>query len=176
MDSDDDDGAPTRTVLIAALVVAVGTVAAALAIAVTHRPPVLPTVLASVPAPHAGDPACRDLLAALPERLGDYGRAELAQPAPQGAAAWRGEGDPVVLRCGVDRPDDFVAGAPIQVVGAVQWFAARETDRATWYAVDRPVYLALTLPPGSGPTPIQQLSELVAAAMPAVPISPAPVG
>jgi hypothetical protein len=38
--------------------------------------------------------------------------------------------------------------------------------------VDRPVYVALTLPSGSGPTPIQQISEVIDRAMPAVPINP----
>jgi hypothetical protein len=41
--------------------------------------------------------------------------------------------------------------------------------------VDRPVYVALTLPDGSGPTPIQLISAAVAKAMPAVPVNPAPV-
>ena len=33
--------------------------------------------------------------------------------------------------------------------------AAGHAARSTWFAVDRPVYVALTLPAGSGPTPIQ---------------------
>jgi hypothetical protein len=36
------------------------------------------------------------------------------------------------------------------------------------------VYVALTLPSGSGPTPIQQLSELIDHTIAAVPINPAP--
>jgi hypothetical protein len=51
-----------------------------------------------------------------------------------------------------------------------------QDNRSTWYTVDRPVYVALTLPPGSGPTPIQQLSELIDYTMQAVPISPSPAG
>jgi len=34
----------------------------------------------------------------------------------------------------------------------------------------------LTLPDGSGPTPIQTLSEVIARTMPAMPIRPAPPG
>jgi hypothetical protein len=41
--------------------------------------------------------------------------------------------------------------------------------------VGRPVYVALTLPDGSGPTPIQLLSRAVAQAMPATPVNPGPV-
>ncbi len=168
----DTDG-PPRAALIAALVVAIGTIGVILAIAATrHR--TTPAVIAAVPAPQAQDPACRKLTDALPQRLGDYNRAQVVQPAPVGAAAWQpaGAGDPVVLRCGLERPADFVVGSPIQVVDQVQWFEVSQDQRSTWYTVDREVYVALTLPQGSGPTPIQQLSELIDRLMPAHPINP----
>jgi hypothetical protein len=168
----DTDG-PPRAALIAALVVAIGTIGVILAIAATrHR--TTPAVIAAVPAPQAQDPACRKLTDALPQRLGDYNRAQVVQPAPVGAAAWQpaGAGDPVVLRCGLERPADFVVGSPIQVVDQVQWFEVSQDQRSTWYTVDREVYVALTLPQGSGPTPIQQLSELIDRLMPARPINP----
>jgi hypothetical protein len=170
----DFDG-PPRAMLITALVVAIGVLGVVLAIAAT-RHHANSVAVAAVPAPHAQDPACGKLLEALPERLGDYTRAALVQPAPVAAAAWQpaGTGDPVVLRCGLDRPADFVVGTAIQMVDRVQWFQVSQDQRSTWYAVDRPVYVALTLPPGSGPTPIQQLSELIDRAMPARPISPLP--
>lgn len=170
----DSDG-PPRAALIAALVLAIGSVVVILAIAATrHR--TAPVVVAGVPSPHAQDAACQKLADALPQRLGDYTRAALAQPAPIGAAAWQpeGAGDPVVLRCGLDRPADFVVGSPIQMVDRVQWFQVSQDQRSTWYAVDRPVYVALTLPPGSGATPIQQLSDLIDRIMPARLISPSP--
>src|SRR5262249_27486111 len=136
-------------------------------------------------APQADDAACRALAAALPERLGDYQRAPLAQPAPHGAAAWRSGsgGEPGVLRCGLDRPADFVVGSPIQFVDRGQGVevappqqSAGDAGRSTWYTVDRPVYVALTLPSGSGPTPIQQLSEVIDRTIAAVPIDPARPG
>jgi hypothetical protein len=170
----ESDG-PPRAALIAALVLAIGVVVVILAIAATHHH-TAPVVVTAVPAPHADDAACHKLMDALPQRLGDYSRATLVQPAPVGAAAWQpaGEGDPVILRCGLDRPSDFVVGSPIQQVDRVQWFQVSQDQRSTWYAVDRPVYLALTLPPGSGPTPIQQLSELIDRTMPARPVAPTP--
>jgi Protein of unknown function (DUF3515) len=173
-----DSEGPPRAVLIAALVLAVGVIGVILAIAATRHPPPQPVAIPAVPAPRAQDPACRAVLEALPQRLGDYQRAPIAQPAPPGTAAWRAASDsePVVLRCGLDRPADFAVGSPIQLVDRVQWFEVRQDDRSTWYTVDRPVYAALTLPSGSGPTPIQQLSELIDRTMPAVPISPSPPG
>jgi Protein of unknown function (DUF3515) len=181
-DSDADTG-PPRAAIIAAIALAVVTVGVILAFAATRHSPPQPVAVADFPAPHAGDAACRALAGALPQRLGDYQRAPVAQPAPPGAAAWRSgpDGDPVLLRCGLDRPGDFVVGSPLQVVDRVQWFEVRseqqsagDAGRSTWYAVDRPVYVALTLPAGSGPTPIQQLSEVIDHTVPAVPIAPGP--
>jgi hypothetical protein len=167
----DSDG-PPRALIIAAIGLAVATIGVILVIAATRQAPLPPVALPAVAAPQASNPACGALIQALPERLGDYQRAQLAQPAPEGATAWRaGSGsEPVVLRCGLDRPADFVVGSPIQVVDRVQWFQVA----ATWYTVDRPVYIALTLPAGSGPTPIQELSEVIDRTIAAVPINPAP--
>src|ERR1700723_2066609 len=98
-----DSEGPPRAVLIAALVLAVGVIGVILAIAATrHPPPRCPSPAVSVP--RAQDPACGAVLEALPQRLGDYQRAPIAQPVPPGAAAWRAAsgGEPVVLRCGLD--------------------------------------------------------------------------
>ena len=175
----DADSGPSRAVIIAAVAVGVVAIGVILAVAVTRQPPAGPVAVPAVAAPRSGDPACRALADALPQRLGDYRRAPVAQPAPQGSAAWRSEsdGEPVLLLCGLDRPADFVVGSPIQVVDRVQWFETRSQPQAgatTWYTVDRPVYVALTLPAGSGPTPIQELSEVVDRTMAAVPIDPGP--
>ncbi len=173
-----DTEGPPRAVLIAALVLAIGAIGVVLAIAATRHQSPQPVAIPTVPAPHAQDPACRALLESLPQRLGDYQRAPIVAPAPVGTAVWQAAGatEPVVLRCGLDRPTDFVIGSPIQQVDRVQWFEARQSDQSTWYTVDRPVYVALTLPSGSGPTAIQQLSDLIDHTMPTVPISPSPPG
>jgi len=179
VDSETRDG-PPRALLIAAIVVAVGAVIAILAFAALRQsPPGQDAVaIATVPAPKADSAECRTLLDALPDQLGDYRRAPAADPAPAGAAAWHTtpDGEAVILRCGLDRPAEFVIGSPLQVVDAVQWFEVADQGRSTWFAVDRPVYVALTLPQGSGPTPIQGISEVIAKSLPAKPIDPAPVG
>ena len=171
---------PPRSLLIAAIAVAVAAIVAVLAIAAIRQspPPQQPVPIASVPAPRADSPECGALMGALPEELGDYRRAAAADPAPAGAAAWRAASDaePVILRCGLDRPAEFVVGAPIQVVDAVQWFEVTDEGRTTWFAVDRPVYIALTLPAGSGPTPIQEISDAIARTLAAEPIDPAMPG
>ncbi|SBS71622.1 conserved hypothetical protein [uncultured Mycobacterium sp.] len=169
---------PPRALLIAGVVVGVVSIGAILGIAATRQAPVQPVIIASVPAPKADSSTCKSLLDALPASLGEFHRVAAADPVPQGAAAWRGAADnfPVIMRCGIDRPAEFVVGSPIQMVNAVQWFRLDDpdVDRSTWVTVDRPVYVALTLPTQSGPTPIQTLSDLIARTMPAVPIDPNP--
>ena len=169
---------PPRSLLIAAVAVAVAAIVSVLVIAAVRQLPeqLQPVPIASVPAPKATSPECNALMVALPEQLGDYRRAPAADPAPQSAAAWQvGPDDqPVILRCGLGRPAEFVLGTPIQVVEPVQWIELTDAGRSTWFAVDRPVYIALTLPSGSGPTPIQEISAAIAQTMPATPIDPAP--
>lgn len=172
---DADRDGPPRALLIAALVVAVAAIAVILGIAASRKPLSAPVAISGAPAPHAADAACTSLMNALPEQLGDYRRAAAAEPVPAGAAAWQADQseEPVILRCGLDRPTDFVVGAPLQAVDEVSWFrVAGDDGRSTWFAVDRPVYVALTLPAGSGPTAIQELSEVIASVMPATPFDP----
>ncbi|WP_420753199.1 DUF3515 domain-containing protein [Rhodococcus sp. O3] len=149
---------------------------------IINRNPVLgPLALGPVPAPQAESAECADLLAALPEKLGDYTRAELVEPVPAGTAAWQiADAEPVVLRCGLDRPAEFDAAAALQVVDGVQWFEvsgeAEGIAASTWFAVDRPVYVALTVPNGSGPSPLQEVSAALTESLPPQQIDPAPVG
>jgi hypothetical protein len=175
--------------MIAAIVVSVAAVVSILVFAALRQTPATekPVAIVSVPAPRADSADCRALIDALPERLGDFQRAQAAEPAPPAAAAWRAtpEGEAVILRCGLERPAEFVLGSPLQVVDAVSWFEIGEAGagddvdgdqgRSTWFAVDRPVYIALTLPVGSGPTPIQEISRAIAKALPAKAVDPAPV-
>jgi len=172
--------------IVAALALSAGAIGIVLAIAAGRQTSVAPVAIAAAPAPAARSAECRSLLAALPEALGEFSRAAVAEPAPDGAAAWRdsrGRGgadpaEPVILRCGLQRPAEFVPGTPLQMVDDVGWLRLDDPDtrRSTWVCVDRPVYVALTLPGGSGPTPIQTLSATIAATMPAIPIRPRAAG
>ena len=135
-----------------------------------------PQALGPVPAPAADGPACTALLPALPADIGEFTRSTLVEPAPPATAAWQRPdgGDAVVLRCGLDRPLEFNRASPLQVVNGVQWFEVRDETAATatWFAVDRETYIALTVPDGSGPTPLQAVSDTITAHLPAQPLDP----
>ncbi|WP_280434901.1 DUF3515 domain-containing protein [Nocardia carnea] len=135
-----------------------------------------PLALGPVPAPAADGPACSALLPALPADFGEFTRSTLVEPAPPATAAWQRPdgGEAVVLRCGLDRPLEFNRASPLQVVNGVQWFEVRDDTAATatWFAVDRETYLALTVPDGSGPTPLQAISDTITAELPARPLDP----
>jgi hypothetical protein len=53
----------------------------------------------------------------------------------------------------------------------VQWLQVEQGGSATWYAVDRPVYVALTLPANTGTGPLQAISEAIAKTLPVKPLT-----
>jgi hypothetical protein len=80
------------------------------------------------------------------------------------AYAW-GE-PPIVLVCGVDRPDGFVAGVGLIQIEGVQWYVdTDDPDTTVWTAVDRPVYLQITLPSSVDSAPVTELAAEIAAAL-----------
>lgn len=173
----DTTGAPPRRLIVLAAVLAV-TFAAAVALvalfAPTAQPPATGTLTVPwAPAPQANSPECSALLSALPPEVVSKGakltRRELTQPAPPATMAW-GEPDPIVLRCGVERPLELTPTAQLRVVSGVRWLPVEGEGRSTWYVVDRAVYVALTVPDSAGTGPLQQTSDTVAATLPAVPL------
>jgi hypothetical protein len=145
--------------------------------------PVPPTETGPVPvvpvaAPNADSPYCATLLHGLPATLANGNtplrRQPLVPPAPASTAAWRGSvGDPVVLRCGLERSPELTATSELLEVSGVRWLrVAGIAEAATWYAVDRPVTVALTLPGTVNTGPIQDVSTAIGKAMPAVAVNP----
>ncbi|MFD6221494.1 DUF3515 domain-containing protein [Nocardia asteroides] len=175
-DADADDAStPYSPALIATavalpVILIVGVLVAAF---IALRAPVErePLALGPVPAPAADGPACAALLPALPAELGDYTKSTLVEPAPPATRAWQHPdgGEPVVLRCGLDRPLEFNRASPLTEVDGVKWFQVRDEvgKVGTWFAVDRETYIALTVPDGSGAGSIQTVSEIIRANLPA---------
>ncbi len=134
-----------------------------------------PLALPGVDAPDAGTPACAAVLKALPDELPDAGarlvRLPIAKPAPPASAAWGGgRGEPVVLRCGVPRPQELTPTSALRQVSRVQWLPVEGDGTTTWYVVDRAVYVALTVPAGTGTGPLQEVSAIVSGTLPARPV------
>lgn len=170
-------GAPARRwPLMLAFTLSVVLVAGVLAAAAVLRGQGTgPLALDQVAVPGARSPDCARLLSRLPTTLdggaaGALDRRQLAPPAPPATVAWGAP--PVLLRCGVSRPAGLTVSSRLLVVSGVQFLEvpgpAPDTD--TWVAVDRPVYVAVTLPSGSGSAPLQQLTEAIGAVLPARPL------
>ncbi|GGM40650.1 hypothetical protein GCM10012275_09520 [Longimycelium tulufanense] len=130
-----------------------------------------------VAAPRAGSEQCRALLGALPDGLTapnrKLPRRQLADPAPEGTAAWGGaDYAPVVLRCGVDKPRELVPTSQLTEINGVKWLSNYDYSSVTWVVVDRPVYVSVSLPEESGVGPIQDLSDVIRGVLPAQDVDP----
>jgi hypothetical protein len=156
--------------LVLALAVASLAVAARLG-AFTVALPVdtTPLALAPVDAPDAEGPDCSKLLGLLPADLagstGPLPTRGLTAPLQPGARAWAAAPQPVVLRCGLPRPDELTPSSELLVIDSVNWLKLDDgipnADVVTYIAVDRPVYVALTTPVGEGGGPLQQVADLL---------------
>lgn len=135
-----------------------------------------PLVLPAVPAPAAGSPECDALVAALPSSLPSgprqLDRRQLAEPAPESSAAW-GTDPVVVLRCGIERPAELTPIASLLQVSDVRWLPLPgENASGTWVAVDRPVYVAVTMPNDAGTGPLQEVSKAISSTLVTQPVQP----
>lgn len=126
-----------------------------------------PTVtLSDLPAEHADSAECQQLIDSLPDEVADLPRAEIAEPAPAGVAAWAagssGAGgnyrDQVSLRCGVDTPFQYSEYSHTQVVAAdgasdgntaTEWLEVQDqtpgSTLTTWYSTNRFPTVAVTV-------------------------------
>lgn len=123
-----------------------------------------PVAMAEVPAPDAGSAECADFVANLPKKVLGYQRAELAEPAPAGAAAWQHSSTQrVTLRCGVDMPLQYNAYSQTQDVGGATWVRVDDTpgsSMATWFTTDRSPVIAVTADTrqlGGHESPVEQI-------------------
>ena len=111
------------------------------------------------------DAACPGLMSALPLELAGEKSRPVTSSSPF-AYAW---GDPpVVLVCGVDRPAGFVATSGLIQIDAVQWYVDdSDPDTVVWTAVDRSVYVRLSIPSSLDSASATELSDIIATALPA---------
>ncbi|MDP9093308.1 MAG: DUF3515 domain-containing protein [Actinomycetota bacterium] len=126
-----------------------------------------PITVAAPPPNAAADQPCTTVLGALPITLsGLSGRP--ARSTWTYVAAW---GDPaVVLRCGIPRPSALTPGSSAQTVGidGVYWLPAALKNVTVWTAVDRAVYIEVSVPKSYAQPPLAPVSDAIARALPAV--------
>lgn len=165
-----------RVPLLVALVISLVAVAAVILGAryVLGEAASRPVSLPEVPAPQADTNECEALLSDLPEKIDGHNRVELADPAPQGAAAWaKSSEERVTLRCGVELPDQYTELSATEEIGGVEWLAVSDADSelTTWFSVDRTPIAAVTTSSGEG---IEDLAPAIADALEADEHEPAP--
>ncbi len=183
----DDPLSPTaiRAAVVLVVLLVVGVAVAGLVLTSAGEPDTgaapstttAPVALVGVDAPDARTPSCTNLVRALPDTLPDGGatlrRLEIADPAPPAVAAWGGgRGEPVVLRCGLPRPDELTPTAGLRDISGVQWLPLAGDGATTWVVVDRAVYVVLTVPAGSGTGPLQEVSAAVSDTLATKPVRP----
>lgn len=133
-----------------------------------------PLAVAPVDAPAAADPACLEVLAALPAELSGPLPGREIVPAAPGVRAWAAAPRPVVLRCGLPRPAELVPTSPLLQVNGVDWLTlddgVPDPVVRTHVAVDRAVFIAVTVPVDVGAGPLQEISDVVRDKLPVRPV------
>jgi Protein of unknown function (DUF3515) len=145
----------------------------------TAAPETGPLAVVPVDAPDADGPQCAALLGALPASLPTDGGVlparPIADPAPAGTRAWAAAPRPAVLRCGLTRPAELTPTAALLEVNGVRWLELNDGRPdpvvISWVAVDRPVYVVLTVPPDAGSGPLQAVADAVRTTLPAAPVA-----
>lgn len=140
-----------------------------------------PVALSPLPAPMAESKQCAELVSALPERIAGHKRAELAEPAPAGAAVWQSSStERITLRCGVDMPLQYTELTSTFSASGAQWMKVTDpsgTGLATWFTVDRSPVVAVTADKkalGQRENPVEEFSAETLSALAKEEPSPAP--
>lgn len=170
-----------RTAIYLSLVLAVALVLSVVVGAklVFDRAAKQPVAMSDLPAPLADSPECADFIAGLPDELIGHDRAEIAEPAPDGVAAWASSSvERVTLRCGVDLPLQYTDYAPTETIDGVEWLlitdATPGSTLASWFTVDRTPVVAVTADEESLGRADNPVEDLGASALPAAGHEPFP--
>ena len=146
---------------------------------VFHQATQQPVAMPEMRSPLADSPECAEFVAGLPQKVLGYSRAEIAAPAPAGAAAWqRSSNERVTLRCGVDMPLQYNVFAQPEIFDGVSWLrvddAVPESTMATWFTTDRSPAVAVTADTAQLVGDASPVAEIDASNLPQVHIDPAP--
>jgi hypothetical protein len=114
------------------------------------------------------DANCPTLMGALPLELAGEQSRPVQSDSPY-AYAW-GE-PPVVLVCGVERPAALEPTSPLITVNGVDWLVdTSDPDDIVWTAVDRPVYVRVTVSADTDSAPVAALGPVITGTLPVQPV------
>ena len=124
-----------------------------------------PVAMTELPSPEADSPECTALVDSLPDKVLGHKRAELAAPAPAGAAAWQSSSTRrVTLRCGVEMPLQYTEYTPVSSHNGAEWIriddATPGSTMVTWFSADRWPAVAVTTDAeglGRAETPVDEI-------------------
>lgn len=106
-----------------------------------------PVSLAEVPSPDADSTECSNLLDQLPDSVADHQRVGIVDPVPAGTAVWaEGSDDRVILRCGIEAPQQFTTLSVLAEQDGTEWLRVNDTTtgQSTWFSVNRAPMVAVT--------------------------------
>jgi Protein of unknown function (DUF3515) len=139
----------------------------------SDQPSVSSTAVVSVAAPTPSAAAiepCAQVLSQLPVQL-DGSDPRRVEPSPDSGAPVVAWGNPaIILQCGVARPKTLTEGSSALVigVGAVNWLPVTGSKETVWFAIDRSVYIQVTVPKAYPQPPLASISTAIAAVLPAI--------
>ncbi len=124
-----------------------------------------PVLLSTLEMPEDDSLKCAELVERLPDRLDGLVRAELADPAPKGAAVWRNTSDDrVTLRCGAPVPMQYTEQSATEEHDGVKWIRIDDptdgVNLSTWFSVGRSPVVAVTAD-FSRPGAVKELSKVM---------------
>ena len=114
------------------------------------------------------DANCPALMGQLPLELAGEQSRPVDSDSPY-AYAW-GE-PPVVLVCGVERPAALEPTSPLIQISGVNWLVdTSDPDSIVWTAVDRPVYVQVTVSADTDSAPVTALCQVINDTLPLQPV------
>jgi hypothetical protein len=132
------------------------------------------TAVVSVAAPTPSEAAlspCAQVQSALPVQLEGY-LPRIVYPYPDASAPVVAWGDPaIIFQCGVPKPADLKPESTAlgyQVNGDIYWFQTSDSKNNIFTAVDRAVFIRVTVPKAYPQPPLPTLSDAIASVLPAV--------
>jgi len=122
------------------------------------------------PVEPAVEAVCLSLITSLPLSLDGQPSRPVRSLLPT-AYAW-GE-DPTVLRCGVTRPGGYLIGVSTLAISGVEWFFETAASGTTYTAVDRGIYIEVSVPSSAdGGATLAILAPVIVSTLPYAPPVP----